>query len=159
MIKQINRQKRLTIDLAEMQKVLDRALLSVKLPDFSPRQDEIIIYWVNNKTIRQINEEHLQHQGVTDVITFHYPREDFEFPEDDPHTYSEIFVSVELASQKFQETGCTLGHEVVLYAIHGILHLSGLDDHSPEDIRQMRAAEQDLISLLESEFKLDRLIQ
>ena len=135
-------------------KLLTRAVQRTELDGFSPEDHTILVYLVNNRTISKINREHLNHRGVTDVITFHYPPDAFSALDEEKHVYSEIFVSTELASQKYQENDLSLGAEVVLYAIHGILHLGGHNDYKEDDIKAMRAAEKKLMNELKCDFDL-----
>ena len=40
-----------------------------------------------------------------------------------------------------RERGVTAERELLLYVVHGVLHLCGFDDHEEEDRSRMRAAE------------------
>ena len=53
----------------------------------------------------------------------------------------EVVVSVDEAKRNCAVYHSTLGQELALYLIHGILHLSGFDDHRPRDIKRMRNRE------------------
>jgi rRNA maturation RNase YbeY len=60
----------------------------------------------------------------------------------------EICVSVSQARREAVKHGHTVQEELLLYLVHGWLHLTGLDDHSDEDILLMRASEHDVLSWL-----------
>lgn len=60
----------------------------------------------------------------------------------------EICVSVSQARREAAKHGNTVQDELLLYLAHGWLHLSGLDDHSDEDVLLMRAAERDVLDWL-----------
>ena len=84
--------------------------------------------------MRAINQKYLKHDYVTDVLTF-----------DLGEGSGEIIIcpSVACANAKAYQTSAE--KEIILYVIHGILHLSGFDDHSPQDIIQMRKMEKKLL--------------
>ena len=94
---------------------------------------------MDGATIADLNETHLGHAGTTDVITFDLAG-DPPLPGESP-TLGEIYVCLDVAGETGQRLGTGTGHETVLYCVHGMLHLAGLDDHKPADRRKMRAAE------------------
>ena len=52
-----------------------------------------------------------------------------------------IIVSADTAISSAARYGWTAMDELLLYVIHGTLHLTGLDDHEPADIAEMRRQE------------------
>ncbi len=108
----------------------------------------------------ELNEAHLSHEGVTDVITFSYLEDegDLTIPEQD-RVVGEIFVCPDVAFKAAAEFTHSISEEVVLYFIHGILHMCGLDDRCVEDAAEMRLAEQRLMGSLREEFDLTDLIR
>ncbi len=89
---------------------------------------------VDDPTIHELNREHLEHDWPTDVITF-------VFEQSDDHVEGEIIASADTAARLSQSAGWTPEDELLLYVIHGLLHLAGLDDVEPEDQQKMRHAE------------------
>jgi probable rRNA maturation factor len=87
--------------------------------------------------MRTINREYLKHDYVTDVLTF-----------DLSEGQGEIIIcpQVALSNARFYQN--STAKELVLYVIHGILHLAGYDDHAPADIAQMRKMENSLLKNL-----------
>jgi probable rRNA maturation factor len=53
----------------------------------------------------------------------------------------EIITSADYAAREALRYGWTTDDELLLYVIHGCLHLVGHDDHTPEGRAAMRAAE------------------
>ena len=84
--------------------------------------------------IREVNVRFLGHDWPTDVIAF---------PLDDDD--GEVVVSAERAVEEATARGVDPMAELLLYVVHGILHLMGHDDHEPEDARRMH--EESLILL------------
>jgi probable rRNA maturation factor len=95
---------------------------------------EVGIVIVDDATIHQINRDHLQHDYPTDVISF-------VFTADDGELEGEIIVSTDTAMRESSEGGWPAQDELLLYVIHGMLHLVGMDDVEPHLRREMRVAE------------------
>jgi probable rRNA maturation factor len=60
----------------------------------------------------------------------------------------ELIISVECAVRQVRRYRTTPRRELALYVIHGILHLHGYDDQTPNDRRRMRTAERRLMARL-----------
>lgn len=58
----------------------------------------------------------------------------------------EIVISAEMAARTAQEHGHPVEGEVVLYVIHGLLHLLGYDDKKKRDAKKMHLKEKELLS-------------
>ena len=96
---------------------------------------EIGIRVTDDAGIHQINRDHLGHDYPTDVISFAYHA-------DKPEVDGELVVSVDTAAERAGELGWPVAHELSLYVVHGALHITGMDDHDPDDRAAMRDAEQ-----------------
>ncbi len=101
---------------------------------------EILILIVDDSTIAQLNLRHLNHEGPTDIITF--PVSD---PGDD-HLEGELVISAPWAVRVAAENGDDPFDELVLYVVHGILHLIGQDDISDKDAENMKRKEFEVLS-------------
>lgn len=88
--------------------------------------------------IHEINRQFLQHDYPTDVISFPYNWQP-------PEVEGELVVSIETAARQATQVGWSVAQELMLYVIHGTLHLVGYDDGSEEQKREMRAAEQEAL--------------
>jgi probable rRNA maturation factor len=84
--------------------------------------------------MRAINKKYLNHDDVTDVLTFDFG-----------DTCGEIIICPHVARLQARAHQTSTENEIVLYVIHGILHLAGFDDHGPRDILQMRRMEEKLL--------------
>ena len=93
-----------------------------------------------DETIHAVNRQYLDHDYPTDVISFPYEFEP-------PFVEGELIVSSETAAtQSHRYSAGTSGeddvwHEMILYVVHGCLHLVGLDDQDDAGRRAMRCAE------------------
>ena len=128
------------VDIANDQDVLevDEALLkqAVKRVLQAERIDKatISVAIVDDTTIRPLNAQYLGHDYATDVLSF--------VLETTPRLEGEIIVSAETAANSAARFGWQPHDELLLYIIHGALHLVGYDDLEREAKEQMRLQEQ-----------------
>ncbi len=97
---------------------------------------EISIAVVTDARMQALNRRYLQHDYPTDVLSFVLQRDQQQRSLD-----GEIIVSSDFAAREAGRYGWQAGDELLLYAIHGCLHLVGHDDATPAGRRAMRAAE------------------
>jgi probable rRNA maturation factor len=106
------------------------------------------IVLTDNRHMRDLNREYLGHDRLTDVISF--PLEDPDWPGGrcgacNGGLNGEIIASAELAVQQAQSMNADPKAELMLYLVHGLLHLMGYDDRNPEQARLMHAREDALL--------------
>lgn len=108
-------------------------------------QIKVISYiFCSDEYLHKINLDHLSHDTYTDIITFHYG--------DDKLLESDIFISVERVKENAQIHQQNPEREMRRVIIHGILHLLGQKDKSPEDAAQMRQKEEEALLLFDKNF-------
>ena len=95
---------------------------------------DVSVVFVGPKKMRQINKKFLGHDYVTDVITF-----------DDGPFCAEIVICPQVALRQAKDYGVSVKREILLYLVHGLLHLAGYDDAKPEDFESMQARQEDLL--------------
>lgn len=133
---------------------------------------ELGFQFVEPEKMAQVNQQFLQHEGSTDVITFDYtehgapvsdpPREGCSSEHagsetDAPRLHGEAFICVTDAVQQAREFCTTWPSEVVRYVIHALLHLRGHDDLQPAARKIMKREENRLMRLVEAKFPLPEL--
>jgi len=91
---------------------------------------------VDDPTIHALNVQYLQHDYPTDVLSFPLSRDSA-----NGILEGEIVVSTDTASELAKQFDWPMQHELLLYVIHGTLHLVGFDDKNEESRQEMRAAE------------------
>lgn len=94
---------------------------------------------VGDRHIARLHREHLDVAGATDVLSF--PLHDLDEALARDLLLGEVVVSADTAARVAAERGHPPTFELTLYAVHGVLHLLGYDDHRPADQRRMREAE------------------
>lgn len=89
----------------------------------------------SKQIIRKTNIKYLSHHYYTDIITF-------PLSEEPKVITADIFVCIPVILENAKHYHTSAYAEVVRVLFHGILHMIGYDDHTPEDIRKMREAEE-----------------
>lgn len=116
--------------------------------------DEVHIVIVNERRMAALNEQFLGHEGSTDVLAFSM-MEDVLLPEDaGPQVLGEVYLCLDVAVSAAKRYGSGLGEECLLYAVHGMLHLAGMDDRDSRQRRAMKAAERRVMAVLRERFPL-----
>lgn len=102
----------------------------------------VSVIFCSDPYILGVNREYLGHDYYTDIITFDYCEGD---------TLSgDLFISIDTVRANAVEYGATFEDELHRVIVHGVLHLIGYDDHTPEDVATMRAKENEALKLLET---------
>lgn len=91
---------------------------------------------VDDATITSLHERYLGDARPTDVLAF-----DLRDDPNDERIEGEIIVSAETVGRQAKDLGVAAAEELLRCAIHGALHLTGRDDATPAQRRQMRQAE------------------
>jgi probable rRNA maturation factor len=113
---------------------------------------EVTLALVDDAEIHRINREYLQHDWPTDVISFSYvenePQGGRAWPRGTGRQLDgELVISVETAARDAARHDWSLYAELLLYGVHGLLHLCGYDDLTAEERPLMRRRERELLSL------------
>ena len=103
----------------------------------------ISVNFIGTQTMRRINREFLAHDRLTDVICFDYRDDDT--PQNE--LAIEIFISPDIAMERSREIpGTTYPQEMLLYLVHAILHASGMRDSTAKEKKEMRKAEEKILT-------------
>ena len=88
----------------------------------------------------KVNQEYLQHDYYTDIITFDYVK--------GKNISADIFVSLPRIFDNAEKLAKNFNQEFHRVLAHGILHLCGYKDKSEEEIKIMRQKEDFYLDLL-----------
>ncbi|MBL7699556.1 MAG: rRNA maturation RNase YbeY [Chitinophagaceae bacterium] len=88
----------------------------------------------SDEYLLEINQRYLQHDELTDIITF-------DLSEDKAEIIGEIYISVERVADNAVLFNTGFNEEFWRVVFHGALHLCGYGDKSPKDEHEMRARE------------------
>lgn len=100
---------------------------------------EIEYFYVDDDTLLDINETHLQHDTFTDIITFDYVVHNL--------IQGDIFISVERVKDNAKNLQVDFHNELLRVMTHGILHLCGYGDKSEDEKILMRKKEEEKIKM------------
>lgn len=95
----------------------------------------------SDEYVLHVNREHLQHDYYTDIITF-------DTRETDDRIEGDIFISVERVSDNARQLNVPPDQEMRRVLAHGLLHLCGYGDKTAEDVKLMRAKEDEWLRAL-----------
>ena len=98
---------------------------------------DLSISIVDDQAIRKIHGEHLGKDRPTDVISFEYGEHG-----------GEVIVSAERALEEARLRGHDPVEELLLYVVHGIMHLRGFDDKEEADAEEMWKAQNRMMKKL-----------
>jgi len=88
---------------------------------------------VTDATMRRVNRDFHDADEPTDVLAFALE------PSAGDGFRSEVIVSLDTARREAARRGVEPAAELLLYVVHGLLHLAGHDDHALADARRMHA--------------------
>ena len=101
---------------------------TIKLLDIE--DSELTVVFERNKQMRALNKEFRNINKPTDVLSF---ESDFVNPETGKKVLGDIIVSAEEAKSQAKTAGHSVEHEILILAIHGILHLLKYDHTNKYD--------------------------
>lgn len=101
---------------------------------------DLSIVLADHQTVRQLNQSYLNHDYDTDVLSF--PLNDTEATGVD----GEVYIDLDTARERHEEFGVSFEEEVLRYTAHGVLHLIGYEDDTPDKKEQMRVLENHYLS-------------
>jgi probable rRNA maturation factor len=81
----------------------------------------------------RVHADFLGDPTETDVITFHY---------------GEILICPAVAREQSAAHGLDVDDEVLLYGLHGLLHLAGYDDMKPAAAKEMARVQEKLLRMV-----------
>jgi probable rRNA maturation factor len=96
------------------------------------RVHTISYIFCNDDFLYEMNVEHLQHDDLTDVITFPYQSDPIE---------GEVYISIDRIKENAEKYNITWQHELRRVMVHGALHLCGYTDKTEADRTAMTGKE------------------
>ena len=95
---------------------------------------EINYIFCDDEYLHKLNVEYLQHDTLTDVITFPYSKSGKPIEGD-------VFISIDRIKENAEQFNITFLDELHRVIVHGALHLAGYGDKTPEEATIIRAKE------------------
>ena len=97
------------------------------------REALISVVFVDSRRCKAINRTFLNHNYVTDVISFCL--------ETSPILEGEVYVNLDRARSQARQYNVSTANETARLVIHGCLHLMGYDDRTAKQRSKMKAVE------------------
>lgn len=101
---------------------------------------DISYIFCSDDYLLEINQNYLQHDFYTDIITFDYTAEN--------KIAGDLFISIDRVMDNAKELNVSFEEELHRVIIHGVLHLLGFKDKSDKEAKQMRIKEQECLKTL-----------
>lgn len=130
----------LTVAAEDLVALAQHVLAQRRVPD----DMEVALLLVDEDTIAGLNQQHLGHEGPTDVLAFPID-EPGESPPAGPAILGDVVVCPAVAHRQARERGVSEHSELQLLTVHGILHLLGMDHAEPDEERAMFALTDELL--------------
>ncbi len=94
----------------------------------------------SDEKILEVNNQYLQHDYYTDIITFDYS--------EDNVISGDLFISLDTVKSNSVEFNTDYNQELYRVIIHGVFHLCGINDKSPQERAFMTACENNALEML-----------
>ncbi len=101
---------------------------------------ELSYLFCDDKKILEVNQQYLQHDFYTDIITFDYSERD--------KISGDIYISTDTVKSNSIKFNTEFINELHRVIIHGVLHLCGINDITDEEEKEMRKSEEEALLLL-----------
>jgi probable rRNA maturation factor len=131
-----NAQSKLPVDKKRL-----RQAVRMILRDESISHAKIGVAVVDDSTIAELHQRYLDDPDPTDVLSFVLERSP-------NYLEGEIVVSADTAAASAPDYNWMADEELLLYVIHGALHLVGYDDTAPKKRAEMREKEREYLARL-----------
>ncbi|UCG15403.1 MAG: rRNA maturation RNase YbeY [Phycisphaerales bacterium] len=126
----------LPISESELRRTIERTLARHACPKAC-----LSVALVDDARIAAVNRQYLHRRGPTDVISF-------DLGGDDHGVDGEVVLSAETARRESLSRGHSVAIEILLYAVHGTLHLLGFDDRTQAGAKAMHEEEDRILTEL-----------
>jgi len=103
--------------------------LAKKVLEFFSEDRDLSICFVDDESMKEYNKRFCHREGSTDVLAFSYS--------DGSQYLGDIVISYDTARNNAMIFRTNFQDEILLYVIHGILHLLGYDDKTPAGRKKM----------------------
>lgn len=96
--------------------------------------DELAYVFCSDEYLLNINQQFLNHDYYTDILTF-------DISENKKSVNGEIYISIDRVKDNARQLGETISNELLRVIFHGALHLTGYQDKTKAQQKEMRAKE------------------
>lgn len=108
--------------------------------EYNKKIGDIAYIFCSDEKILEVNNQYLQHDYYTDIITFDYTENNI--------ISGDIFISLDTVKSNSEQFNTDYEEELHRIIIHGILHLCGINDKGPGERENMTRCEDAALKLL-----------
>lgn len=109
--------------------------------EYGKKIGEIAYIFCSDEKILEVNQQYLQHDYYTDIITFDYTEGN--------RISGDLFISLDTVRTNAEQfADGDYNRELHRVIIHGILHLCGINDKGPNEREIMEKAEEQALTML-----------
>jgi rRNA maturation RNase YbeY len=109
------------------------------------KEGEINYIFCDDEYLLNLNEQYLDHDTLTDIISFDYSIGN--------EIHGDIFISTERVLENAADFKVTFEEELQRVLVHGVLHYCGYKDKSEADEQLMRSKEDEKIKMFHVEHR------
>ena len=131
------------VEEPRLHKKLLRSWIEEVARGYGRKVGELCYQFCGDERILQTNQDFLDHDYYTDIITFDESEGD--------RIAGDMLIILDTVRSNAEQLGTDYSEELHRVIIHGVLHLCGLNDKTDEDEERMRQAEEAALSLLREE--------
>jgi len=102
-------------------------------------EGEINYIFCDDDYLLEINQQYLNHDTLTDIISFDYSIGN--------ELHGDIFISIERVRENAEDFKVSFDDELKRVMVHGILHYCGYKDKSEQDEQLMRDKEEEKMKM------------
>lgn len=114
------------------------------------RVGNISYLFCDDEYLLGVNQQYLNHDTYTDIITFDYVAADL--------VSGDIMISVDRVGENAEKFGVPFEQELHRVIIHGVLHLLGQGDKSDAEAAEMRRQEEKALVLWNVMFRVEQIV-
>lgn len=133
------------IDFSVEDETIIKKWISEIVKNHGKRLGKINYLFCSDDMVYDMNVKFLNHDTFTDIITFDYVQGNL--------ISGDIIISVERVGDNASLFNTSFVRELHRVIIHGVLHLLGFKDKTPEDSAIMRSKENESLQILDSLIK------
>jgi len=152
----VNHQNEVRIDLRKIRNIAD-----ILFSHLSTLQGKMIdVAFIDESTMKIINEEFRGEKEPTDVLSFSYINSHIDSTKTNTSEnqqqpiFGELLICPKVAFNQSKELNHSFEKEIAILISHGLLHLLGYDDSSLEKAKKMEKNQSELIEKLCSQINL-----
>jgi probable rRNA maturation factor len=116
------------------------AFINNMIFSFTKKENHLQYVLCSDEYLLHINQNFLNHDNYTDIITFDLSEKNSEF------IFSEIYISIDRVKENAIQHGSSFEEELLRVILHGALHLCGFKDKQKTDKELMREKENEWIA-------------